>query len=290
MKGSGSYSFEHVRNSARGAVRFGNTLAFTLIELLVVVAIIAILAAILMPALKDARERALDTACRYNLHQVGPALYGYVNDHDGRLPPTKSLQFYTDPGPGVTLEDGHYTQYYKYWLLSVWERGGPYQGGPRSGDGLLGPYLGTEEDQGVEQVKHCPSIKDHHAYHSWLGGIYYNKLNRYMSYAPNLNVTGFSLHGATENGGPTQPPTLEEVSGQSNRTIAMVDSSGGLPYTMGPPQVPPVWELNTSRNAAPRHFERFNAMFIDGHVEGCTIEEHFNSYYWEPHEFVEPWW
>ena len=61
--------------------------SFTLIELLVVISIIALLIAILLPALKLAREEARAAACGSNLRQAGIAIYAYVGDHDGRLPP-----------------------------------------------------------------------------------------------------------------------------------------------------------------------------------------------------------
>lgn len=59
---------------------------FTLIELLVVITIIGLLAALLFPVFAKARERARQTVCESNLHQIGLAIQMYQNDNGGALP------------------------------------------------------------------------------------------------------------------------------------------------------------------------------------------------------------
>jgi len=66
---------------------------FTLIELLVVVAIIAILAALLSPALRKSRVRAMDLMCLSNHKQLGVGINVYTADFDGWLPPQGGFSF-----------------------------------------------------------------------------------------------------------------------------------------------------------------------------------------------------
>lgn len=56
--------------------------AFTLIELLIVIAIVALLAAILFPVFAQVREKARQTTCASNLHQLGLALKMYADNYD----------------------------------------------------------------------------------------------------------------------------------------------------------------------------------------------------------------
>ncbi len=60
--------------------------AFTLIELLVVIAIIAILMAILLPALKMAKETAHTITCGNTEKQLALSVFNFAGDYNGYLP------------------------------------------------------------------------------------------------------------------------------------------------------------------------------------------------------------
>lgn len=104
---------------------------FTLIELLVVIAIIATLAGILFPVFAQAREKARQTMCSTNLHNIIMATVQYVQDAGEQFP---------------------------FWRTPCWG-GGPGGVDPIKGGPLIGPPIPIIVDPYLRsrQIYACPT-------------------------------------------------------------------------------------------------------------------------------------
>jgi prepilin-type N-terminal cleavage/methylation domain-containing protein len=150
----------------------GKLKKFTLIELLVVIAIIAILAAMLLPALKNTKEKAKEILCKNNQKQLVTCALLYADDWNNWLPVSSFVS-------------GNANQ----WKYSVYS------------------YLSSKDITGQTELlgrgvfvcpswEDDPSIVDHEQYNGGLGWNY-----RYMGYSepqPNINYARRNLKKITQ--------------------------------------------------------------------------------------------
>ena len=118
--------------------------AFTLIELLVVIAIIALLMALLMPALRLAKDQAAGLLCVNNLKTLSMAWFTYTVDNDGELV------------NGHVPQDNDPPRH--YWVLAPQDAMGNYTGGNR-------PGLVEDKLRGIERGFLYPYVKTVDVYH-----------------------------------------------------------------------------------------------------------------------------
>ena len=100
-------------------------MGFTLIELLVCIAIIAILTALLLPALKSARERGNRSNCAGNLKNFGYAFATYTSTWDDMFPPYtiyESNNKANNPGDvSMAKINGKDAKYAWSWGYELWK-------------------------------------------------------------------------------------------------------------------------------------------------------------------------
>jgi prepilin-type N-terminal cleavage/methylation domain-containing protein/prepilin-type processing-associated H-X9-DG protein len=131
------------RGGRRGIHRLGAA-GFTLIELLVVVAVIGVLASLLLPALAQARVRAVSAACLGHHRQLGISLHLYAGDAEDQLPNNFGAS-----GTREAIESGRFDN----WATSLlnWELDASNTNRAWLASGGLGPFL-----SGGVEILRCP--------------------------------------------------------------------------------------------------------------------------------------
>jgi prepilin-type N-terminal cleavage/methylation domain-containing protein/prepilin-type processing-associated H-X9-DG protein len=262
--------------------------AFTLIELLVVIAIIAILAAILFPVFAQARERARAITCTSNLKQIDLAMNMYVQDYDETFPCGWG-------GPAVDAQKcmwrfslQPYIQKYGDGSLYSQATGStpgvlrcpddPYAGvgfdptsyGYNPGGGLANGWAQDAAGNGVFAGQKLASIYSPANLVAFADAAQFNTPEN-KAIDPNFDVPGSgpnSSCGTADQG----PFNMKPKEWKEHGTV---DWDFGIPgsFDFGSCQ-------NNARRPAARHFGKFNAAFVDGHVkavDGNVMNAAINS-------------
>jgi len=253
--------------------------AFTLIELLVVIAVIALLIGLLLPALGSARNTARGTVCLSNFRQLALGWTMYADENKDTMLPLRPADVGGGTGnPANWYEVGNGLKYRPRWIAIMGAHVGLYP--------FAEPSTTDQRQDYTGKVYQCPSAAErtdesNHGYgynYQFLGnsritaGRYYNyplKRSRIQTFSD--TVLGADAMG-TAAGIAAAGRAAYELRGTN------VAAVGNHAYSLDPPGLLPTSDRGTGgagspRTAVePRHQNRANAVFLDGHARVFTID------------------
>jgi prepilin-type N-terminal cleavage/methylation domain-containing protein/prepilin-type processing-associated H-X9-DG protein len=256
----------------RHHVRAARHHGFTLIELLVVIAVIAILAAILFPVFAQAREAARKTNCASNVRQLGTAFQLYTTDYDGILPPAG---YFFRAAQGLTNPD-NFGAFRWPWLVLPYVKEMPLFYCPSDGTSYSDSQSGNYRDPNGP-------------FYGYLWGLFPNFGYNWWYLAPDPT----SADPAKARADLSLGVRLDDVRSPAD-TVLLADSvwtPQKEPQTMAlgyyliyPPSqwagAPPLNGFSFGR-VWPRHQNKVNVLFADGHVQPLGVDQLKEERLWD---------
>jgi len=225
---------------------------FTLVELLVVVAVIMLLVALLMPALRGARESAKSVACLSNERQLGMACSAWGADNRSKV--MNGLPYYCNAPPGFSAG-------WPFLAILMMQNYLPYE----SQLVALAPFTKIKDFKlPGTRVQFCPNFAptsftwiDSNNPDGWgynmIAGTYHYGINGWLESSPSLTdcstITWY------------RPPMPSARFTAPAATLWLGEQAGGF--------VVDGWNYSMPM----RHSGGVNACFVDGHVQHMMPSE-----------------
>ena len=255
--------------------------AFTLVELLVVIGIIAIVISLLLPAVGRARQQAYAVKCASNLSQLAKHWHSYAAENRNLAIPGRLPKFNAFNTPYLL---GNGLQYRPHWYELL--------GGQMKIYADRNPSPVQRDDWKVDSDLYtCPAV-DWRNSRNFVWGYNYqflgNTHDRLTSPQPvHYPVNISALPKASETvmaadcmGTAAGKPTARRNAHYDNGNRDMY-AWGNKGHLLDPPRLTddsdyadPEARVAENRSAPdPRHLDRANVAFLDGHVERLTLQE-----------------
>jgi len=270
---------------------------FTLIELLVVIAIIGILMAILLPALKKAKEQGQRVVCKSNLKNYAVGIFMYAGDNDDKFCDPRSCYF--SQVTAYPVESGLTSPIHLRWcngdlnLRNHSEYAGPFFSYMQDARAFICPTFSRIASRASEDHFYQADAGNLRNYKPW----YNYTMNAYLG-SPDSGVKNSRVMKLSEVKHPAKTFSFTEesalvdteynVSGLNDTYMIPGSDSmieGWLSQTgsyrlirPGPEGVGQFWDVIAGFHYAPTGSPlggKGNCAFLDGHIEAHRREETF---------------